>query len=145
MASQEGKRKTSAVLVASIVLASILFCPVAMAAPPMPDDLQMVEPDPSLPKEIAGFWGKWEGSDPRMNFFLIVEKIDEEKASLYIWRSGYGPVAFGWERIEAKVSKEYGKYKLWFRKGGGIREYALRGKYLDGTSGGGNVTLSRVP
>ena len=144
MASQEGKRKTSAVLVASIVLASILFCPMAMAAPPMPDDLQMVEPDPSLPKELAGFWGKWEGSDARMNFFLIVEKIDEEKASLYIWRSGYGPVAFGWERIEAKVSKEYGKYKLWFFKGG-IREYALRGKYLDGSSGGGNVTLSRVP
>jgi hypothetical protein len=137
--------KTSAVLAVSIVLMSILFCPMAIAAPPMPDDLQVVEPDPSLPKELAGFWGKWEGSDPYMKLFLIVEKIDEEKASLYIWRSGYSFVIPGWERIEAKVSKEYGKYKLWFVKGGTIKEYALRGKYLDGSTGGGDAIFSRVP
>ena len=53
--------KTFVVLAVSIVLVSILFCPMAMAAPPMPNDVQMVEPDPSLPKELAAFCGKWEG------------------------------------------------------------------------------------
>jgi hypothetical protein len=137
--------KTFILLAVSIVLVSIFSCPLAMAAPPMPDDLQMVQPDPSLPKEIADFWGKWEGSDPYMKLFLIVEKIDEEKASLYVWRSGFQSVQPGWERIEAKVYKEYGKYKLWFRKGGSNREVTLRGKYLYWETGGGNGILSRVP
>jgi hypothetical protein len=113
-----------------------------MAAPPMPNDVQMVEPDPSLPKEMADFWGKWEGEDPAMKLFLIVEKIDEEKASLYIWRGGYG----SWERTEAKVSKENGKYKLSFRNNiGTITTYALNGEYLEGLTPGGLARFSRVP
>lgn len=148
MASQQGKRKTSAVLVQSIVLASILLCPMAMAAPPMPNDVQMVEPAPSLPKEIADFWGKWEGSNMDMNFFLIVEKIDEEKASVYLWRSGFGPIPRGWERIEAKVTKEYGKYKLWCRlpgEFGYLIEWTLEGKHLRSSNLRGSVRYTRVP
>ncbi len=145
--------KISAVLAASIVLASILFCPMPMAAPPMPNDVQMVEPDPSLPKEIAGFWGKWEGGDRYSQHFLIIEKIDREKASVYRWRSGYsGYIPEGWERLEAKVIKEYGKYKLWFRTSlggsGGIVEYTLKGKYMDcdySTAVSGSFRLRRVP
>ena len=79
--------KTFVVLAVSIVLVSILFCPMVMAAPSMPADLQMVQPDPSLPKELSAFLGKWEGTG-RMQYFLIVEKIDEEKASLYVLASG---------------------------------------------------------
>jgi hypothetical protein len=26
----------------------------------MPDDLQIVQPEPLLPKELAAFWGKWD-------------------------------------------------------------------------------------
>jgi hypothetical protein len=138
--------KTFVVLAVSVLLVSIFFCPMAKAAPPMPNDVQMVQPDPSLPKEIAGFWGKWEGSDQYMKFFLIVEKIDKEKASLYIWRSGYQSVPEGWGRIEAKVIKEYGKYKLWYRSDrGSNNEWVLKGKYLDGTTTGGSARLSRVP
>jgi hypothetical protein len=134
--------KTFVVLAVSIVLVSILFCPIAMAAPPIPNDVQMVEPDPSLPKEIADFWGKWEGGDPHTNLFLIVEKINKEKASLYIWRGHLG----SWERVEAKVSKENGKYKLSFRNDmGSITTYALEGKYLEGLTPGGLARLSRVP
>ncbi len=82
--------KTFVVLAVSIVLVSILFCPMVMAAPSMPSDLQIVQPDPSLPKELSAFFGKWEGfsSLTSINLFLIVEKIDDEKASLYIWASG---------------------------------------------------------
>ncbi len=149
--------KTFVVLAVSIVLVGILFCPVAMAAPPMPNDVQMVEPDPSLPKEIAGFWGKWEGSDRVMQYFLIVEKIDGEKATIYGWRSGSsrGGIPEGWRRSEAKVIKEYGKYKIWFRYtvGGssGNVEYTLKGKDLDcsyetgGWGGAGSYRLTRVP
>jgi hypothetical protein len=43
-----------------------------------------------MPKELSAFLGKWEGSNSMTsaNYFLIVEKIDEEKASLYIWAGG---------------------------------------------------------
>jgi hypothetical protein len=119
MTAHEVKRKPSAVLAPSIVLASILFCHMAMAGPPLPKDIQMVEPDPFLPKEIAGFWGKWEGFDRYMKHFVIIEKIDRGKASIYRWKSGYSSVPAGWDREEAKVIKEYGKYKLWFRYSGG--------------------------
>jgi hypothetical protein len=105
-----------------------------MAAPPMPDDLQMVQPDPSLPKELSAFFGKWEGSDVNMQFFLIIEKIDKEKASVLWWQSGYpsAGVMQGWFRREANVSKERGKYKLWFAsRAGGINELTLKGENLE--------------
>jgi hypothetical protein len=127
-----------------------------MAAPPLPDDVQIVQPDPSLPKEIADFWGKWEGTDPTsgQNFFLIVEKIDEKKANLYIWRSGVRNSPGGWDRKEAEVIKEYGKYKLTHRvdfvgampKGSIYAEYVLKGKYLESSSSrGGGFRYTRVP
>jgi hypothetical protein len=152
MTAQEVKRKPSAVLAASIVLAGILFCPMAMAAPSLPKDVQMVEPDSSLPKEIATFWGKWEGFDRYQEHFVIIEKIDREKASIYRWKSGYSFVPAGWDRLEAQVIKEYGKYKLWFRYSGGgtggAFEYTLNGKYMDcyySTVVEGAYRLTRVP
>jgi len=135
--------KTFVVLTVSIVLVSILSCPMAMAAPPIPNDIKMVQPYASLPKELAGFWGKWEGSDNVMKLFLIVKKIDEEKANLYIWRRGFQ--GEGWERIEAKVSKESGKYKLSYPNNmGSITVWALEEEYLDGLTPGGKARLSRV-
>jgi hypothetical protein len=53
--------KTFVISAVSVVLVSILFCPTAMSAPSMPADLQIVQPDPSLPKELSAFFGKWEG------------------------------------------------------------------------------------
>jgi len=141
--------------VISIILASIFFCPIVMATPPMPNDVEMVEPDPSLPREIAGFWGKWEGEDQYMQYFVIVEKIDGEKASIYRWRSGKPSVGIpeGWDRFEAKVIKEYGKHKLWWWATGspvntGNVELTLKGKYMDyfySTIVTGSFRLRRVP
>ena len=121
--------KTFIVSAISTVLVSILFCPMAMSAPPMPNDLQIVPPDPSLPKDLSAFFGKWEGeltAPRRLEFFVIVEKIDEEKASLYTYRTG-----LDWVRYEATVSKERGRYKLSFRGREGWCELTMKEEYLD--------------
>jgi hypothetical protein len=143
--------KTSIVLPVGIVLVSILFFPMAMAAPPsMPGiGAQMVQPDPSLPKELAAFWGKWEGSGydsgvgGQIQFFLIVEKIAEEKASVIPWHSaaGWGP------RFEANVIKEHGEYKLWYIGRFGRNEITSIGEELvfDAQPSFFTINLRRVP
>jgi len=136
--------KTLVVLTLTIVLVSILFCSMVMATPPMPADLQMVQPDPSLPKELSAFFGKWEGeltAQRKLDFFVIVERIDEEKASLYTYRTD-----LGWVRYEGIVSKERGKYKLSFRGRVGFCELILKGEYLDlNAPPSSTVRLRRVP
>ena len=119
-------------LVLSTVLFSTLFCPMVRAVPSMPDDVQMVQPDPSLPKDISAFWGKWQGISGNEEWFLIVEKIGEEKARLYHWRTGSGRRGSpGWRRTKAEVIQDRGKYKLRFIGVEGTNELTLRGKYLD--------------
>ncbi len=143
--------KTFVVLAVSIVLVSVLLCPMVMAFPAMPSDLQIVQPDPSLPKELSAFFGKWEGSDAEMRFLIIVEKIDEEKASLYWWQTAAPAVGMleGWRRIEANVIKERGKYKLWWYGRFSPIELTLKGEDLNwsGRSAVGPVTMRfrRVP
>jgi hypothetical protein len=138
--------KTFVVLAVSIVLVSILFCPMVMAAPGMPADLQIVQPDPSLPKELSAFFGKWEGAGGYMQTFLIVEKIDEEKASIYWWQSkevpGAGP---GWHKYEGKVIKEAGKYKLWYLGPFGNNKVTVKGDILEDSTPETTMRLRRVP
>ncbi len=141
--------KTFAVLAVGIVLVSVLFCRMVMAAPSMPDDVQIVQPDPSLPGELSAFWGKWEGYVNRADYFIIVEKIDEEKASLYIWRGGFlaETALLGWQRVESNVIKERGKYKLWWSGPIGNNVFTLEGEYLNWYMFGHHQgpRLSRVP
>ena len=129
----------------SIVLAGILFCPMVMAAPSMPADVQMVEPDPSLPKELSAFFGKWEGTG-RMQYSLIVEKIDKEKASVYVWEYlSPETLAPGWARYEAQVSKQGAKYKLQYSSRFGNCEVTLKGEGLNWSrSISESVRLKRV-
>jgi hypothetical protein len=140
--------KTFVVLAVSVGLMSILFCPMVMAAPPMPADLQIVQPDPSLPKELSAFFGKWEGRG-KMNYFLIVEKIDEEKASLYVWEFAPESSAPIWVRYEAQVIKEGGKYKLWYTGRFGKPTLMLKGEVLNWSTssytGSESVRLNRAP
>jgi len=140
--------KTLVVSAVSIVLVNILFCPMVMAAPSMPADLQIVQPDPSLPKELSAFFGKWEGRG-KINYFLIVEKIDEEKASLYIWELAPESGAPIWSRYEAQVIKERGQYKLWYTGRFGKPTLTLKGEVLNWSTvsytGSESVRLSRAP
>jgi hypothetical protein len=150
----------SLVLTVSVALVSILSCPMVMAAPPsMPNDVQMVQPDPSLPKELAAFLGKWEGATGWSKFFLIVEKIDEGNATLYWWRSNsirtfdgmY--ITEGWERVKADIVKWRGKYKLSYPVGQGNTELTLKGEYINTSFNFetypamalGTLRLTRVP
>jgi len=110
-------------------------------------DIQIVQPDPSLPKELSAFFGKLEGpnSITGTNFLLIVEKIDEEKASLYIWAEGGWPLfSAGWQRYNAKVNKERGKYKIWFSSNAGTTEITVKGKYLNWVGPNFDVRLRQV-
>jgi hypothetical protein len=140
--------KKLVVLATSFVLGSILFCPMVIAAPPMPNDVQIVQPDPSVPKELVAFWGKWEGSGwdsgqaRQIQLFLIIEKITEEKASLYIWHSVHG-----WNRREANVTKEGKKYKLWYTGPYGTNEITLKAEELvyDAQPSWFTINLKRVP
>jgi len=137
--------KTFAVLAVSIVLVGIFFCPMAMSAPTMPADLQIVQPDPSLPKELSAFFGKWEGSDGYMDLFFIVEKIDNEKASLYIYRSrAVEGAGSGWFRYEGIVVKEGKKYKVSYRGSVSPVDLTLKGEYLNAYSPQWSARLKRV-
>ena len=138
--------RISVVMRVSIVLVSILFCPMVRAAPPIPDYVQIVDPDPSLPEEISAFFGKYEGTNAGIKYFLIVAQIDKEKAILHIWRDGdLLPEFKGWETIKAQVFKEGREYQLWYQpRWGGSSEAVLKGKYLHLTSRFGVVRLTRV-
>ena len=147
--------KIFAVLPVSIVLVGILFCPMVRAAPPIPDFVQIVAPDPSLPKELSAFFGKYEGFNNPFKYFVIVAQIDKEKAVLHIWRdcaNSQSPMARfnGWETIDAQVFKERGEYQLWYRSravqgvGSGGSEAVLQGTYLHLRSPNGAVRLSRA-
>ncbi|MGZ3524421.1 MAG: hypothetical protein ACXU9L_06495 [Thermodesulfobacteriota bacterium] len=123
--------KTFGVSAVTTALVSILFCPMAMSAPSMPSDLQIVQPDPSLPKELSAFFGKWEGTG-RMQYFLIVEKIDNEKASVWAWEYlSPETLAPGWARYDVQVTKQGGKYKLQYSSRFGSCEVTLKGEGLN--------------
>jgi len=135
--------RTIVVLAISIVLVSVLSCPIVMTVPSMPADLQIVQPDPSLPKELSAFWGKWNLASGMYKVFVIVEKIGEEKASLYVWRDEEG--WRGWKRVEAKVIKRHGKYKLWYQAPFGEVVNTLEGEYLVSSSPRGSSKFRRIP
>ena len=134
--------KTIVVLAVGIVLVSILFCPMVMAAPSMPADLQIVQPDPSLPKELSAFFGKWEGTGA-YQYFLIVEKIDDEKASIYVWQV-IAEIGYSWTRYEAQVIKEGGKYQLFYSSRSGPIQLTLKGEYLNYSGPSASIKLKRV-
>jgi hypothetical protein len=83
---------------------------------PLPEDITIVPPSPDLPKEIAAFSGKWQGTwiiatgrrekNPR-KAVLIVEEIDKQEAKIIY---AFGPYSGarelkGWyKRFKAKVT-----------------------------------------
>ena len=117
---------------------------VLLALPPIPRDARITEPDPSLPKELTTFLGKWEATGRRAgSMAIIVEKLNEEKANLYIYENSR------WNRREANVSKEREKYKIWFQGKMGINEMSLKEDGSLTLSWGGNypgfMPFKRIP
>jgi hypothetical protein len=80
----------------SAVLASVM---VEAVEPLLPGDVQMVNPDPSLPQELKDCWGKWEGGkfiEPGSGagiynkVVVIIERIDDNKGNLRIlWKGDW--------------------------------------------------------
>ena len=67
---------------------SVLIAGCAVSTP-LPPDVNVQTPVPSVPKEIAAFSGKWVGRwDGRLDGTLVVEKIEGRNAILvYSWGS----------------------------------------------------------
>jgi hypothetical protein len=83
---------------------------------PLPENVQIVPPDPNLPPEIKAFSGKWSGrwgwQDRRNNdgvdAVLIVEKIISEQQAMVVVANGNGigwKTLRSWERSTANFSK----------------------------------------
>ncbi len=139
--------KTFVLLAVSILLVSIVFCTMVIAVPSLPDDVRMVQPNPSLPKELSAFWGKWQGAKGNLEFFVIVERIGQKKARLYLWSSGGSRRGSpGWRRVKADVIQESGKYKLRFVGSQGTVEFTLIGEQLEWyVAPSFSAGLTRVP
>jgi hypothetical protein len=146
-------------LVLVVLVGCVTMSMTAWAVPDLPNDVQIVEPDPSLPKELTDFLGKWSGMKiiparppSRANFkyelFIIVEKVDKERAVLYFW-SNQTPK---WTRINADVLEDGNKYSIKFVGTGGmenilsLREDGTMEYFNSGQRFGlRTVILKRVP
>lgn len=88
---------------------------------PLPENVQIVPPDPNLPPEIRAFSGKWSGSwewqnrrnNDGVDAILIVEKIINEQQAMVVYATGTAEdgrhvvVGIGLRRISRKPMKEY--------------------------------------
>jgi len=92
-------------------------------APPLPRDISIQAPSPDIPEQIASLLGKWEGDwVGKLNSFLIVEKVDLEKATVVYGWGNYPPwevYARGYTRRFAKIltSEEGSRLELSIRNG----------------------------
>lgn len=71
--------------------------------PPLPDDINIIPPSPDLPKEIAGFSGKWRGTWTwGADAILVVEEIHDTWAKV-VYSLGY--------HVSYNVSPRYWRFK----------------------------------
>jgi hypothetical protein len=128
---------------------------------PLPPDMNIVEPDPSLPEEIRGVSDKWQGQwgpGSGVQSVFIIEKIDRDIANViygvddYVGPPNIGAIEGKSTRGEAKVSLSDGvltlnmvlgttKFIFWYH-------HKEKPDILEGlriTSGGkSSITMKRV-
>jgi hypothetical protein len=89
------------VLIALMVLAGVSLSSCATTSsftsvPPLPENVQIVPPDPNLPPEIKAFSGKWSGqwhsqrnpSALGVEAVLVVEEIPDERHARIVYATG---------------------------------------------------------
>lgn len=121
---------------------------------PLPSDLKIVPPDPSVPPELAKFSGKWgEGKDRwdgQLAHILVVEQVDSKGAQVvyaYGTASQWWITRPDWIRLRGEFTD---KHELVLKfKNGAVATYRFNGEKLDGTyrSRRGfdyHITLSRA-
>ena len=123
-------------IAAGVLVATWIFtCAFVGAAelppiPPLPDkfkDIQIVKPDPSVPKEIAAFLGEWEGivmgRQPFRRVKIIIYDVSPQKIKFLY---GYGDHVFGypggWANNESDLYFEREKYRFPRRDGEGFAQ-----------------------
>ena len=81
-----------------------------LTVPPMPPDLRVVPPSPSVPPENARFSGRWVGKwDEQLDHVLVVELQVQNGAAteviaVYSWGAGSLGVGFpGWSRVRGRI------------------------------------------
>jgi predicted dehydrogenase len=113
-----------------IVLVIIIMCGCLSATlsvnTPLPSDISIISPDPSLPEEVRALSGKWvgqwnAGKQWGWDCAIYVEKVDKDSAQVvhswgdYTTRAGSCHCAADWRRIqEATVTYSEGKATLEF-------------------------------
>jgi hypothetical protein len=101
-----------------VVLSTSMGCATVAPQIPLPSDINIIPPEPTLPEELRALSGRWEGKwvwtvPGRQEIILIVERIDpqaEEAEVIYsegyfsysIW-SGFIVEAPRWVRLKYKV------------------------------------------
>ncbi|MGB8993309.1 MAG: hypothetical protein WCD80_14740 [Desulfobaccales bacterium] len=149
-------------VVAGVIVTSwMLACLLAIAAelpaiPPIPEkfkNIQIVKPNPSVPKEVADFSGEWEGvwkyvgqigqftylsfGQETRRVKLIVYEVSANKIKiLYGWgESPFGRGKAGWRLFESDIMDDNGKKRFSFI-GAGRMGFYLEDGILKGTAGG---------
>ena len=138
-------------LVVLMVLAGVSLSSCAttnsLTSIPLPENVQIVPPDPNLPPEIKAFSGKWSGrwkwqsgvSSDGVDAVLIVEKIINEQQAMVVVASGDSrewKIVRSWERSTANFSKSDEGISLMVesRGSGQIIKYRVKGDQLTGIS-----------
>lgn len=135
--------------VASLAVAAELTQPGDV---PLPSDVTITPPDPSLPPEKAAFSGQWgEGKDAWdgiLASILVVEKVDEKGADV-IYAHGTASQWWitrpSWSRKRAEFTE---KNELLVQLKNGTATYRLKGDKLEGLYRGKSccfkITLTRA-
>lgn len=124
----------------------------AACSTPLPDDVDVVQPDSSVPAAYARFVGKWGDAkwDGKLCHTLVVESVDAEGNATVVYSYGvYTPwdiYEADWVRTLAEVSDEelqLDRFSNGARATYWFSDDKLKGKYLRG-GGRSNITLSRI-
>jgi hypothetical protein len=159
------------VAAAIVVVIWILTCVLANAAelPPIPilpekfKEMKILQPAPSVPKEVADFSGEWEGAwkyvgsmrdssgsisfgqETRRAKIIIYEVSNDKMKILYGWGdSPYTGGKGGWLLFESDITDDNGKKRFSFI-GAGRMGFYLGDGILKGSSGGNfDTEMKRV-
>jgi hypothetical protein len=157
------KMVATAIIVATWMLTCILANAAELPAiPPIPEkfkNIQIVKPDPSVPKEVADFSGEWEGAwkyvgpaqwgsfgqETRCARLIVYEVSADKIKILYGWgESPFWGGKAGWRLFESDIRDENEKKRFSFI-GGSRMGFYLEDGILKGSSGGGSETeMKRV-
>jgi hypothetical protein len=132
------------------VLACIPLSAQAQSDVPLPTDVTIVLPDPTIPKDLAGFSGKWVGVwDNVLNHVLVVEKVEPTSASVIYATGTYS----GWNATPrwARYRGDFIGPQLVIHLGSAVATYVLQsdgtlaGRYELGRGRPPEIRMTRAP